>query len=348
MMACPFSLRPTGSTLACLTLLVALRMAVSPSFSPGADSAPAGSAEEKAVAFLASHTLSWPEENGCFSCHNNGDAARALHAARKRGLRLDSTVLAETNRWLLSPDRWDENKGRKEFGDQRLAALQFTSALEAAIDGGLDDGLAAFRKAAGMVASTQDDDGSWRFDNAGATGSPITYGAFLATATARRILHRADSRRYAPHIERADRYLLSEPVHRVLDAAAVVWHSAQFIPANEDLVRRRRECVRVLLEGESEDGGWGPFVTSAPEPFDTAVVVLALDALQDDDLRAPAARGRRFLVRSQRSDGSWPATTRPPGADSYPQMISTTAWATLALVTAGVGPTDPGVSGKRR
>ena len=43
-------------------------------------------------------------------------------------------------------------------------------------------------------------------------------------------------------------------------------------------------------------------------------------------------RGRGFLIQEQNPDGSWPETTRPPGAESYAQRISTTGWATLALL----------------
>ncbi|MEX0713581.1 MAG: hypothetical protein WD278_14585 [Pirellulales bacterium] len=34
----------------------------------------------------------------------------------------------------------------------------------------------------------------------------------------------------------------------------------------------------------------------------------------------------------QLEDGSWPETTRPAGGQSYAQRISTTAWATIALL----------------
>jgi hypothetical protein len=38
------------------------------------------------------------------------------------------------------------------------------------------------------------------------------------------------------------------------------------------------------------------------------------------------------LLARQATDGSWPATTRPPGVESYAQQLSTTGWATLALL----------------
>jgi hypothetical protein len=42
--------------------------------------------------------------------------------------------------------------------------------------------------------------------------------------------------------------------------------------------------------------------------------------------------GRRFLIATQQPDGGWIETTRPPGGVSYAQRISTTSWATLALL----------------
>jgi len=48
--------------------------------------------------------------------------------------------------------------------------------------------------------------------------------------------------------------------------------------------------------------------------------------------RGAMARGRAFLVARQQPGGGWPETTRPPGAQSYAQHISTSGWATLALI----------------
>ena len=74
-------------------------------------------------------------------------------------------------------------------------------------------------------------------------------------------------------------------------------------------------------------------MTSPPEPFDTALALLGLARSGDSDqVRRMIARGRGFLIARQREDGSWVETTRPPGAESYAQRMSTTSWATLALL----------------
>jgi hypothetical protein len=42
--------------------------------------------------------------------------------------------------------------------------------------------------------------------------------------------------------------------------------------------------------------------------------------------------GRAYLIAHQQEDGSWPETTRPSGGVSYAQRMSTSAWATWALI----------------
>ncbi len=42
------------------------------------------SAEARAIAYLATEVPAWRQAHPCYSCHNNGDAARALVAALGR------------------------------------------------------------------------------------------------------------------------------------------------------------------------------------------------------------------------------------------------------------------------
>jgi squalene cyclase len=104
----------------------------------------------------------------------------------------------------------------------------------------------------------------------------------------------------------------------------------------------RRTCLSLLRTGQSSDGGWGPYVTAAPQVFDTALAVLALSSLEaeprlarsayrPEQLKEAIANGKKYIVSQQRPDGSWPETTRPANQDSYAQRISTTGWALLAL-----------------
>lgn len=287
--------------------------------------------EGRALAYLSREVPRWSADNHCYSCHNNGDAARALYAAARRSRPVPARALADTTRWLSRPERWDDNGGDSPVSDRRLARVQFAAAAAEAFDAGLLKDRAALARGADLVADQQDRDGSWKVGAAGSTGSPATYGTCLATCVARRTLRRADPERFRPAVARADRWLREVRVAGVLDAAAVVLA----LEGDDDPAARgqRRHCLELIRRGEARDGGWGPYVTSAPEPFDTAVVLLALVPLREQaEYRPLLRRGRQFLVATQRPDGSWPETTRPPGAESYAQRLSTAGWATQALL----------------
>ncbi|MHC5541629.1 hypothetical protein ACYOEI_25690, partial [Singulisphaera rosea] len=85
--------------------------------------------ESRALAYLAREVPRWSRENGCFSCHNNGDAARALFAATKSRHAVPAEALATTVEFLANPERWQHNGVDAAFSDKALARLQFADAL---------------------------------------------------------------------------------------------------------------------------------------------------------------------------------------------------------------------------
>jgi hypothetical protein len=291
----------------------------------------ADAAEERALAFLAQEAQRWTAENKCFSCHNNGDAARALYAAVRRGRPLPARALDETTRWLSRPADWDRNPGEEAPRDLGLARVQFATALLEAMDAGRVQERAPLTRAAELVVEHQKKDGSWRPAGEEVVGSPVSYGPFLLTGQARRVLLRADPVRYREAIARADRWLRQAEVKSVLDAAALLLALEDSSDAEAE--KQRRHCLELISKAQAKDGGWGPFAGSPTEPFDTAVVLLALAGRKKDkEVAARIERGRAYLIAAQRKDGSWQETTRPAGAASYAQRISTAGWAALALL----------------
>jgi squalene cyclase len=295
--------------------------------------------EIRAVAFLSREVPRWRAEHPCYSCHNNGDAARALLAAWRRGHDV-GTALTDTLAWLSHPIRWETNAGGEGGGDdKRLARIQFAAATAAAA---ADARVRAdaLNEAAAIVAADQQADGSWRLDASDSIGSPATYGTALATAFARRTLLRSRLEKYAPAITRAGAWLRSLPVSNVPDAGGVLLglEDDAGVAADEP----RQQALAFLARTQGPDGGWGPYATSPAEPFDTALAVIALSsaagrpastapAFTPASLRSSITRGRGYLHREQLDDGSWMETTRPARQQSYAQRISTTAWALLAL-----------------
>jgi len=289
------------------------------------------SAEDRALQYLIREVPRWSKENKCFSCHNNGDAARALYTAIRLGRKVPDKALADTTRWLMKPEDWDHNAKDQKFSDKQLDRLQFGITLIEAMDAGLLKDRRPLLKAAALITAQQNQDGFWPIGGGGALGSPTTHGDTLATVHARRVLKRADPAKYKQAIRKADDWLRLRPAKTVLDAAAVLL--ALECADDAGALKQRGTCLAVIRKGEAEKGGWGPYVNAAPEVFDTALVVLALNRqAETKEIESWRQRGRAYLTRTQLKDGSWPETTRPSGADSYAQRISTTAWATQALL----------------
>lgn len=253
----------------------------------------------------------WSRENGCFSCHNNGDAARALYVASRKGHRVPAAALADTTAWLSRPDNWKNNKGDPGFSDQRLANLQFAAALLTAIETGHIQKKSLLAAAAVLVAADQASAGSWPVEPANPIGSPATYGTPLATYTGWRILQNKAAAEWLRQIKP-----LNTP------AASTLL-----------LLSTNQPALNFLLRAQTSEGGWGPYADSPPEAFDTALALLSI-AKHRHEPNVPRAieRGRHFLATLQQPDGAWPPTTRPPGGESYAQRLSTAGWATLALL----------------
>jgi hypothetical protein len=293
----------------------------------------AAEAERRALEYLAREVPRWSVENNCYSCHNNGDAARALYAAKGLGRPFPDAALRDTTDWLARPAGWQHNGGEGEFSDKKLAAIQFAFALTAAREAGAVREREPLQSAARLLTAEQESDGSWRIDGSGAIGGPATYGRFLATAAARAVLAAAGME-FQKQTELADHWLRECRPETVLDAAAVLIGLAD---ADDAAAKEQRaQCLDLVRRGEAREGGWGPYVNSPPKPFDTAVVLLALrHAHESRAATAMIARGRQYLIVTQLEDGSWPETTRPPGGTSYAQRASTTGWATQALLLTG-------------
>jgi len=315
---------------------------------------------KKAVTYLANELSSWNTDHTCYSCHNNGDAIRALTIARDQGFSFRATEFEQTIQWLKRPTEWSKNGPDGEFNDRRLAKLQFAAAL-ASIETRHPTARQPLQDAAALLASDLLPDGSWPGQPFGTIGSPITYGAFLATAQARDVLRQTGAPRFSADVDRANTWLRTSRPKSVLNAAAVL--RAIATDDHIDATATRSHCFELIRRGQSREGGWGPYVTAATEPFDTAIVLLALHAVDDhrghvdrrkdprlegqseedprrrdersliesEDVTQMIDQAKSFLIKTQSPDGSWPETTRPADRESYAHRVSTTAWCLQSL-----------------
>ena len=293
----------------------------------------------KGVDYLKVEVPKWKAEHPCYSCHNNGDATRALLAAAAKGYDI-GTSLDDTLAFLKQPSRWDQNKAPAGFDDKALARVQFASALALAERHG-KAASTDVEAAAKLLLNDQQPDGSWQLDQSQSLGSPATYGTILATWSARSTLISSGMQPDNFTIVQADKWIRGLTPENVLDASGTIL--ALELSSDVMAENLRRTCLSILRTGQSPAGGWGPYVTAAPQVFDTAVAILGLSSLEVEprlarsayrleELKEAIANGKKYIVSQQRPDGSWPETTRPANQESYAQRISTTGWALLALL----------------
>ena len=331
-------MRTTFLTSASGVLLLSIAAAAQQAPTPSAD--PHRPAITRGVEYLKVEVPKWKAEHPCYSCHNNGDATRALLVAQSKGYDI-GTSLDDTLQFLKQPAKWDQNKAPSGFDDKTLAKIQFASALAVAERHG-KAASTDLEAAAKLLVAEQKPDGSWTLDDSQSLGSPATYGTLIATWSARTSLIASGMQPDNFTIVQADRWIRSGTPESVLDASGTILglELASDVMA-ENL---RRNCLSILRTGQAPSGGWGPYVTAAPQVFDTALAVLALSSLEveprlarsayrPEELKEAIAAGKKFIASQQRPDGSWPETTRPANQESYAQRISTTGWAMLALLT---------------
>ena len=287
--------------------------------------------EQRAVNYVLGEVPRWPMENHCFSCHNNGDGARALYLAYRMKYPVSAEALESASDWLQKPGEWGKS-GTTGFGDEKLARIQFAAALVDAVDVGLIKDKNLVTRAAELLLPHQEAGGSWQVDAQAAAPSAVTYGPVLATFMARRTLERAEDARFSDAIARADRWLRDADVTSTVNAAAVV---LAFENRKDAVFRSSMEqALSVLLSSQNNDGGWGAYPRTPAEPFETAMALLALNTVRDKpEIEARIVKSRAFLASIQFEDGGWPAARQSTTGETYARHISTSAWATLALLT---------------
>ena len=210
--------------------------------------------EAKAVAFLSREVPRWSREKHCFSCHNNGDGARALFRAARAGQHVPVEALADTTAWLVKPPGWDHNGGDGPFSDKRLARVSFTATLATAFSTEWIKDKKALLEAADRLVLDQSTDGSWRIEGEDATGSPATYGRPLATFLARESLATAEPARFRAAIDRADAWLLKREIQTVTDASVTLLAAA--VATRRPPASRQDRCLELLARVQDKDVCW--------------------------------------------------------------------------------------------
>lgn len=298
-------------------------------------------AVRKAIPLLEKSSAHYIEVKSCFSCHHQAIPVLALQTARARGFGVDEKNLKAQVKYtwdFLAGGRDKYSQGKGQGGEVGTAGYALWT-LE--VSGWPPDETTAL--VATYIAGQGKKDDPWKHTS---SRPPSEGSEFTATALAIRGLESFGTAEQKVRIERARAWLLKakpkDTEERVFRLRGLKDSAADRAPVEA--------AAAELSATQQNDGGWAQAESMESDAYATGSALFALHAsgmMQPTDERY--RRGMRFLLASQKEDGSWHVTTRskpiqkyfesefPHGKDQF-ISITATGWSVAALALA-VAPT---------
>jgi hypothetical protein len=301
-------------------------------------------AAERGLQFLRQDAARWRKERKCATCHHGTMTVWAMAEAKGRGYAVAAADLADTAKWtkgrLLA--RIDLPRDTRPGWSMVNTPALYLALMAQSVP--KQDAVSAgeLRRIAGHLLRHQEADGSWAWSSAPAQNRPPPF--FASDEVATLLAYAA----LGPQVPADPK---EKSAARDARAKAAAW-LAKARPSDTTqaaalrlLVKARaggpakalRPQVDQLLGRQNEDGGWGQLRGAPSDAYATGQALYALGVAGEKNDRAEVRRGVRFLVGTQKRDGSWPMAARAhPGAAPSKNLVPITyfgsAWATLGLI----------------
>ncbi|MDQ6706867.1 MAG: ankyrin repeat domain-containing protein [Acidobacteriota bacterium] len=301
----------------------------------------AAAASKRALALLQRTTTSFVKEGGCASCHSHNITAMATTVAREHGVPFDSKLAAEQSRETLLFFRTDE--GLLQRLDPPASVISAYALTGMAFDGTQPD--RHLDSILHNLAASQLGDGTFPRVS-GIVRPPTSDHEFSTVAMAIKALRQfappARKGEFETRVRRSAQWLLTSHPETTEDCVMQLLgaHWAGIDPV------KLEPMVRNLQALQREDGGWAQTPHLQSDAYATGTALFALSHAGKVASSSPLYRkGVRFLLRTQRPDGSWYVASRAPKFQPYfesgfpyghDQWISqfATGWASMALSLA--------------
>jgi hypothetical protein len=314
---------------------------------PGRAAAPprhGRSAVRRGLEFLQKDAAKWRKERQCSTCHHGTMTVWALCEAQSHGYLVAAANLADTAKWTRDRllDRIDLPRDKRPGWSMVSTPAIYLSVMALCVP--KQDAISAseLKRIAGHLLRHQETDGSWSWSSAPAQNRPPPVFESDEVAT---LLSHAALRSQVP----ADAKVKSAA--RDAREKAAAW-LAKTKPSNTTQAAALRLLVKALAAGpatllqpqidqllarQNKDGGWGQLEGAASDAYATGQSLYALSLAGAASDRSEVRRGVKFLMRTQKEDGSWPMTARAhsgarPAKNLAPITYFGSTWATLGLM----------------
>lgn len=279
----------------------------------------------KALPFVETRGKAWIEKRGCVSCHQVPSMLRSMEAGEARGFAQPRKFIDETTEWSTHWERWT-NKGESAGKAQADATNVDTMSALLLIKPAAGETEWGKRFRATLL-SLQQPDGSWQ------PGGQLPLQARPAreqkevTTLWVLLALRADASAAAAKRKARDFLAGASPA---VTSERLALELA--LAASEG--RETAEPLARLLAVQDAAGGWAWKIGAAPDAYGTGLALHALAQAGASREQPAVARALRFLLTTQKPDGSWavPSTRAKDGGKV--RATSTdwgTAWAVIGL-----------------
>jgi hypothetical protein len=292
---------------------------------------------DRGLAFLAKDALAWKEKYNCATCHHAALVVWSMREARQQGFRVNETVLSDLTRWLAESGDGKFSHSRPAGAPRAHNAKALYFALALATDPKPDaPSQEGYKRLLATVESDQLENGSWSAwpDTRPPLGTHSDESITLLSTLALMPAAAAGDVAAKAARDKGIRWLADTKTDDDPQSIALrllVWERSS---------RPHEECeplIRRIRERQNEDGGWSQAKEMASDAWATGQALYALSHAGIKASDAAIERGHRFLIKTQRGDGSWPMTSRSarPGDTGAHNLVPITgagsAWAIIGL-----------------
>ena len=299
-------------------------------------------AAQRGIEWMQATSVAWQKTNNCFGCHMQAQVVMGLAVAKQNGYIVDDQASRDMIEFIKTQQQPDGSYGRDGEGSTAFAGMGLAHWDD--IEGIKQD--PNLRKAADFLLTKQqasgelpymDDEGARRlglFDRLGSLS--VLQGPLMPTGnsltTFQRAYEETTDSRYKAAAKRALAWIAAASPVTTQDKVFKIMALSRFGGgAYNSVVQRTVE--RVIAE-QTPSGGWPagiPGLTDA-NPFSTGQVLYAFKQAGVSIKSSPFIKGVKYLLTTQRDDGSWKSdqsAMNTMGAPYAPSM-----WATIGLAGA--------------
>jgi Squalene-hopene cyclase N-terminal domain len=291
--------------------------------------------------FLVKDALAWQHQHNCTSCHHAGLVIWSMREAKRAGFATDNKVLFDLTKWVAESGDGKTGVKRPASASKALnaKAVHYALALESndAPDAVSQQGL---KRLLATVQQDQTEDGSWM---AWPETRPPIFGPSnetMTTLATLALIPAASSGDSRAKIARDRGIAWLQKTKTDDDPQSVAMRLVLCRRLHRPEVEMK-PLVEHICNRQNIDGGWSQAKDMSSDAWATgqALYALALAGLGNNE--SHVARAHAFLIQSQRTDGSWPMTSRPikSGGQGSTSLVpitgAGTAWAVIGLARSG-------------